>query len=345
MTKARSASGRVFVRRADARGCRHLSPDLSYALVLTAGLGTRLRPLTSVRAKPAIPLAGVPLVERIVRWLAGHDVREIVLNLHYKPETIAGVIGDGCHLGARVRYSWEQPEVLGSAGGPRLAAPLLSRDPFLIVNGDTLTDIDVRALAAAHAQSGALVTMALVPNGEPHRYGGVRLDSEGRVIGFAKRGRDAVGSHHFVGVQVAAAEAFASVRSGEARNSVGDVYDALLAAQPGRVRGFECSAAFWDIGSVADYWRTSLAFAAAERTARADVHATLLGLGQHVEIHSTAAVHESIVWDRVTVAAHAVLDGCIVTDDVTVPSGAEYRNAILLRGPGQTLTVVPRPTE
>lgn len=318
---------------------------MSHALILAAGLSTRLRPLTLVRAKPAIPVAGSPLAERIIRWLVSHDVREIVLNLHYKPETITRVMGDGRHLGARVRYSWEQPDVLGSAGGPRLASPLLAADPFLIVNGDTLTDLDLGALAAAHARSEALVTMALVPNNDPHRYGGVRLDARGQVVGFAKRGEAAVGSHHFIGVQVASAGAFASVRPGEARNSVGDVYDTLIASRPGSVRGFVCSAGFWDIGSVADYWRTSRTLAAAETTPDTQLRATLLGLGRQVHVDPTATIHESIVWDRVTVGARAVLDGCIVTDDVTVPSGSEHRNAILLCGPEQTLTVVPRPTD
>ena len=128
--------------------------SLPHALVLAAGLGTRLRPLTTVRAKPAIPVAGDPIVRRIARWLAGSGVTELVVNLHHRPETIARVLGDGSDLGARVRYSWEQPVVLGSAGGPRLALPMLEADTFFIVNGDTLTDVDLGQLAAAHDASG-----------------------------------------------------------------------------------------------------------------------------------------------------------------------------------------------
>lgn len=313
---------------------------LSHALVLAAGLGTRLRPLTHVRAKPALPLAGTPLVERIVGWLVAQDVTQLVLNLHHRPETIARVVGDGSHLGARVRYSWEQPAVLGSAGGPRLAAPIVGDDPFLIVNGDTLTDLDVRALADAHHRMGGLVTMAVVPNREPDRYGGVRLDAQGRVVGFAARGPSAAGTCHFVGVQVAHAEAFAGVRPGTAANSVGEVYDRLLAARPGSVRGLVCEAAFWDIGTVPDYWRTSRAFA--EEAAGAGDRATLgRGAGGHLDPH--AVVRDCILWDRVTVGPRAVLDGCIVTDDVAVPAGACHRDAILWRDPQGGLMVSPRP--
>jgi NDP-sugar pyrophosphorylase family protein len=90
------------------------------ALVLTAGLGTRLRPLTCVRAKAAVPVNGQPLIHRIIRWLVSGGGFDLVLNLHHTPETIAALVGDASALGARVRYSWEQP-VLGSAGGPRRA--------------------------------------------------------------------------------------------------------------------------------------------------------------------------------------------------------------------------------
>src|SRR5688500_4986481 len=115
------------------------------ALVLTAGLGTRLRPLTYARAKAAVPVNGEPLAGRVARWLAARGIRDQVYNLHHQPSTIAAVLGDGTGLGVRVRYSWELP-VLGSAGCPRRALPLLTDDGaerFLIVNGDTLTDVDI----------------------------------------------------------------------------------------------------------------------------------------------------------------------------------------------------------
>ena len=129
----------------------------SQALVLTAGLGTRLRPLTYVRAKPAIPVAGEPLIRRIIAWLAGRGIRDLVLNLHHLPETLTAVVGDGADLDARVRYSWEQPVVLGSAGGPHLALPLIAAYTFFIVNGDTITDVDPRSVFRSHAASGARV--------------------------------------------------------------------------------------------------------------------------------------------------------------------------------------------
>ena len=148
------------------------------ALVLTAGLATRLRPLSLLRAKAAIPVAGRALVSLIVEQLRDAGVTDVVLNLHYLPHTITGQVGDGLHLGVRVRYSWEGV-VLGSAGGPRRAAPLLDAATFLVVNGDTLASVDLHQLVAQHRASDALVTMATMPNQEPHKYGGVATAADG----------------------------------------------------------------------------------------------------------------------------------------------------------------------
>src|SRR5688572_2883593 len=225
------------------------------ALILTAGLGTRLRPLSYERAKGALPVAGEPLVRRILRWLADGGVTEAVLNLHHLPHTLTALVGDGSDLGVRVRYSWETP-VLGSAGGPRRALPLLGRSTFLIVNGDTLTDLDPAPLVEQHRQTGALVTMAVVPNTAPDRYSGLAVDDDGLVTGVIKRGSSAA-SFHFIGVQVAESEAFASVPPATPYESVGGLYQELIARRPGTIRAFRTRAAFLDIGTPSDYLETS----------------------------------------------------------------------------------------
>jgi NDP-sugar pyrophosphorylase family protein len=291
------------------------------ALVLTAGLGTRLRPLTLVRAKPAAPVAGVPLVGRILRWLHGQGVREAVLNLHYLPDTITRLVGDGAGYGLRVRYSWEDP-VLGSAGGPRRALPLLASDPFLIVNGDTLTDVDLEGLARGHREHGARVTMALVPNREPDRYGGVLVDDEDRVTGFTRKG-DARPSWHFVGVQAAAHEVFEGLKDGAPAESVSGVYRSLIESEPGSVRAFRTEAAFHDIGTAVDYLRTSLAFASTEGLVD-------LPVGTRVRIGPGSRLHHTAIWDDVVIGAGCALDGCVVGDGVVVPSGAAFTGCMLV---------------
>jgi NDP-sugar pyrophosphorylase family protein len=289
------------------------------ALILTAGLGTRLRPLTLARAKAAVPIAGEPLIRRIMRWLAAMHVTDLVLNLHHLPATITSIVGDGSDLGCRVRYSWEQPLLLGSAGGPRLALPILGADTFLIVNGDTLTDVDPAPLVASQSRTGALVTLALVPNVEHLRYGGVRLDDNGRVHGFVRPGPAAAGSFHFIGVQVAHRLAFERAPLAAASQSIGGVYDELIRVRPGSVQGVVVDASFHDVGSVADYWATAHAFGD-----RAAQH------GRNVRIDPTADVNGSILWDDVEVGAGAVLEECIVADRVRVAAGVRHRRAVLV---------------
>ena len=301
----------------------------THALVLTAGLGTRLHPLTMVRAKPAIPVAGEPLVRRIVRGLVRNGVTRVVLNLHHRPETIAAVMGDGSDLGASVRYSWEQPRILGSAGGPRQALPLVEAETFFLVNGDTITDASLEGVWRAHQASGALVTLALVPNHDPRRYGGVRLDADGAVIGFAARGPSAAGSFHFIGLQVAHREAFAAVPAGEPANSIGGIYDGLLSNRPGSVRGFVTAAGFWDVGTVDDYWRTSWALGGNETQASA------------ARVPESARLTRSIAWDDVEIGEGAAVDECILTDGVRVPAGTSHRRAILRRSADGTIVATP----
>ncbi len=293
------------------------------ALVLTAGLATRLRPLSLVRAKASLPVAGEPLIRRILRQLAAAGVTDAVLNLHHMPETIAAVVGDGQDLGLRVRYSWEVP-LLGSAGGPRRALRLLGAPSFFVLNGDTLTDCLLDPLLAAHRNSGALVTMALVPNREPLKYGGARMDDSGAITGFVGRGSSDP-SFHFIGVQVAEAAAFASVPDDTPWESVGTLYPALIAARPGSIRGLVTTASFADIGTPDDYRRTSLRISALEG------HDPLAG----ATIAPTASVTESVLWPGASVGADVVLDGCVVTDGVTIPAATHWQHVTIRAATGE----------
>jgi NDP-sugar pyrophosphorylase family protein len=289
------------------------------ALVLTAGLGTRLRPLTCLRAKAAVPVNGEPIVRRILDWLVGQGIADLVLNLHHRPETIAARVGDGSAVGARVRYSWEQP-VLGSAGGPRHALDLLS-DPFLLVNGDTLTGVNLDDLSAAHARSGAAVTMALIRNPRPDKYGGVRVSDDGWVTGFT-RPDPSIESFHFVGVQVAAARVFADLADGVPAESVGSLYPKLIQSNPRSIRAYVSNAAFQDIGTADDYLRTSLALAAVE--------GDRLAGGTGVRISESARLERTAVWDDVSIGEGATLVECVVADGARVPARARHERCAIV---------------
>jgi NDP-sugar pyrophosphorylase family protein len=306
------------------------------ALLLTAGLGTRLRPLTCVRAKAAVPINGEALVRRVIRTLAAAGIRDLVLNLHHRPASIAALVGDGGDLGVRVRYSWEQP-VLGSAGGPRRALPLVADsddDDFLIVNGDTLTDVDVWSLLARHRESRALVTMALIPNPRPSQYGGVLVSADGWITGFtraqpASAAVEPPQSFHFIGVQVASVRAFARLDDGVPTESVNALYPRLIGENPRNVAAFVSQASFLDIGTPRDCLDTSLALAQVEGTRF---------MGARVRAADSAVLVRTLVWDDVTVGARAHLQECIVADGARIPEGARFERCAIV--PAGTRTPV-----
>lgn len=295
------------------------------AIVLTAGLGTRLAPVTSAVAKPAVPVGGKALVVRVLEWLAGHGVTNAVLNLHHLPHTVTAVVGDGTPCGLRVRYSWE-PVILGSAGGPRLALSLLpgQTDPVLIVNGDTLTDLDLGALIEAHTENaadGALVTLAAIANPRPDHYNGLEIDEAGRVLRVRPKG-DAIGTWHFIGVQMAAPGVFAGLPIGQPAETVAGVYRDLIATRPGAVRVFRSTASFLDVGTPADYINAAWSLGTPS-TAHPGV---VIEPGGNDDdgppvLAADATFERCVVWKGATVGARASLTRCIVLSGAIVPAG------------------------
>lgn len=273
-----------------------------------------------------MPVAGEPLVRRLLRYAASGGVRDAVLNLHHLPETITRHVGDGADLGMRVRYSFESP-VLGSAGGPRKALSLLPAEDFFIINGDTLTSVDLGALAGHHRQTGAVVTIAVIPNQWPDRYGGIVVDAAGRFHSAVPRG-SRVRSYHMLGVQIAHPSAFASLPLNEPAESVRGVYPRLVAQDLGAVRAFLTAADFWDVGTPADYFDASREIGLREGRAFPHVGAGSL-------IAPTAHVTDSIIWDNVAIGAGALLNRCIVADGVTIPAGARFENCVIIQEDGE----------
>lgn len=287
------------------------------ALVLAAGLATRLQPLSSVRAKAALPVAGDALIARILRRLHAAGIRRVVINLHHLAASITRIVGDGSSFGLSIRYSWE-PEVLGSAGGPARAIPLLESDRFLIVNGDTLTDIDLPALIARHVDTNAQVTMAVVDG--DRRYNGIIADDTGVVRGFGRSER----ASHFIGIQAVNAAVFAGIDPDARSETVHGFYPAVIATRPGAIRTFHVREEFFDIGSPSVYLATARALAAREHRP--------LDRGEGCVVADDARVAETILWDRVSVGARAELTECVVADDVVVPPDAKYsRRSLVMR--------------
>jgi mannose-1-phosphate guanylyltransferase len=155
------------------------------AMVLAAGLGTRLRPITYAMPKPMVPVLNRPVMEHSVRLLARHGFGEAIANLHWFPETIEEYFGDGSAFGIDLSYSHEE-QLLGTSGGVRNAADFLG-DSFLVVAGDALTDIDLTAMREFHESHDGIATMVTKRVRDTSEFGVVIADSDGRVQGFQEK--------------------------------------------------------------------------------------------------------------------------------------------------------------
>jgi mannose-1-phosphate guanylyltransferase len=155
-------------------------------MVMAAGLGTRLRPLTYEVPKPMVPVVNRPIMEHILRMLPRHGFAEVIANLHWFPDVIRNRFGDGSDLGVDLTYSYED-ELMGTAGGVRNVSSFFGDEPFLVMAADALTDIDLGALVAAHNEKGGIATLAVKRVANVSEFGVVITGADGRIQGFQEK--------------------------------------------------------------------------------------------------------------------------------------------------------------
>jgi mannose-1-phosphate guanylyltransferase len=316
------------------------------AIVLAAGLGERMRPLTLLRAKPVLPVLNRPLLHWTIAHLVRQGVTEVVVNLHHLPGTVRRALGNGRTLGVPIRYS-NEPVLLGTGGGPRKVRRFFGDEPFLIVNGDVLYDFDLRELLREHRKSGAQATLSLRRNPDPKRYGGVVIDPEGWVRSIAGRPRVARGhAWLFTGVHILDPTLLDRLPAGVS-DSVRDLYIPLL-SEGGRIRGVPTRRAWYDFGSPSLYLsshmsmltsgfrtvrpRTKLIHPEARVSSRAHVHHAVIGAG--CEVAAGARVVGSVLWDGARVEAGGKVLGSILASGVRVGRGEDVSAEVRLAGEG-----------
>lgn len=162
-----------------------MSRDVKKAMILAAGLGTRLRPLTLEVPKVLVPVGGVPLLERTLAWLRRYGIEEVAINLHHLGEKVVDYLGDGSRFGMTVMYSWED-ELLGTAGGVKKVEYFFD-DTFVVVYGDVLTNLDLGAMVRLHTLRNAVATLALTPLRDGERAGVVWVNEDGRATKFVEK--------------------------------------------------------------------------------------------------------------------------------------------------------------
>jgi mannose-1-phosphate guanylyltransferase len=328
------------------------------AIVLVGGFGTRLRPLTLSAPKQMLPVGGVTMLERVVSKLGSFGVEQVVLSLGYQPDSFRAEFPDQICAGVRLEYAVE-PEPLDTAGAIRFAAESAGVDErVLAVNGDVLTDLDVAALWARHAELGGEATIALTPVEDPSRYGVVPIDDSGRVEAFIEKPDPGTAPSNWInaGTYVLEPSVLRRIPTGRKVSIERETFPELVAE--GSLYAVQSDAYWIDAGTPAAYLQAHLdlldgirgEFAPAiDPSARVDPDAKLsrsmVGAGAVVSagtevvdsvvmagarIGAGSHVERSIVGGRASLGASCELDDLVVVGfDTDVPAGTVARGGSL----------------
>ena len=296
------------------------------AMILAAGFGTRLWPLTIGRTKPAIPFLNRPLIGETIDYLRRYGITDLIINLHHEPGSVRDQIGDGSRFGVRIEYSLEEPVILGTSGALDAVRERLMEGTFVVINGKILTDLDLAAALDTHRRERAIATLMLRRNERCEQFREVLLDKRGHLQGFgafpdpaASRGGEI--PLMFTGIHLMEPEIFEWVPVGVPSDSVRDVYPRVLDA--GRTIAGHVASGRWDeLSTLARYHSISLAYL------QADGKDSICG--DRCQIDPTAKVERSILWSDVTIGADAQIRDCILGDGVTIPSRASFHGVVIV---------------
>ncbi len=290
------------------------------AMVLAAGLGTRLKPLTFEIPKPMVPVLDRPVMAHIVGMLQGQGFDELIANLHHYPDTIRGYFGD------RLTYRFED-ELLGTAGGVRNVADFFGDDPVLVVSGDALTDLDLNELLSRHRSSGGIATLTVKNVQNTREYGVVVHDEDGRITGFQEKPdpAEALSELANCGIYCFSPEIFDYFPDDDSVDWAADVFPALLDSDvPFFIHE---TTSYWnDMGSIAEL---------REGTWDMLSGALELGVGGGVEVPEHVEVVDGPVWigERCQIGEGVRLMGPVaIGDGARVGAGSSVRDSIVLPG-------------
>jgi mannose-1-phosphate guanylyltransferase/mannose-1-phosphate guanylyltransferase/phosphomannomutase len=307
-------------------------------MVLAAGVGSRLEPLTTQTPKPLVPVANIPVMEHILKLLKEHNFTDICANLHYMPEEIQNCFGDGSRLGINLNYKYEE-ELSGDAGGVRACRNFLGNSTFLVLMGDLLTDADLTHIFNEHKRKGALASIALKQVKDVSHFGVALLDGDGFITGFQEKPspEKALSNLASTGIYVLEPEVFDHIPK-EGQFGFGRQLFPSLVEKGLPVLGIEIDTYWSDVGTIAQY-RTSNFDALAEH-----IHLSLPGAKQkgshNVWISDQATIHPGakiagnvLIGSRSTVKEGVELSGTVVIgSDCEIESGARLQDCVIWDG-------------
>lgn len=308
-------------------------------MVLAAGLGKRLRPLTHEMPKPLVPVANRPVMEHILRLLHRHGFTELVTNLSHLPELITGRFGDGSALGVKLSYSLEE-KLLGTAGGVRNVAEFLTGgdgDSFLVISGDGLTDLDLSAMRAAHEAHGGIATLALKQVPDPGEYGVVITGEDGRIQAFQEKPdpAEALSDLASSGIYMFRDEIFDHFPDTDFVDWAMDVFPVLLDSDA-PMFGHKIDGYWNDVGSLGEYLQGNIDALEGAVALELDGEELQAGIrvGEAAQLSPDAELRPPVlVGPGAVIADGATLEGPLVIGaDCRVGAGAWIKGSVLLDG-------------
>ncbi|MBM3707542.1 MAG: NDP-sugar synthase [Actinobacteria bacterium] len=301
------------------------------AMVLAAGLGTRLRPLTDLISKPMAPIVNKPVMEHIIELLVKHNFKDVVCNLHWYPEAIKDYFGDGSRWGLSISYSYEE-FLMGTAGGAKNVEDFFECQTFLIISGDALTDIDLTEVFKFHKRKGGIATLVLTEVDDPSQYGVVILDKEDKIVGFQEKPLAGEEKSNLAnsGIYVFESDIFNYIQEKTFYDFGKNVFPDLLLKQI-PYYGFKHSQYWNDVGGLEEYQRGN--FDALEGKVKVNIPGKQIREG--VWVGKNCRVQEEVViippvciGNSCTIKKGAKLFGPIILGDNTVVD----ERAVLYRG-------------
>ena len=294
------------------------------AMILAAGFGERLWPLTADRTKPALPVLGKPLVGYVAEYLARSGITEVVVNLHHEPDSVRRALGDGRQFGVRLEYVYE-PEILGTSGALDNARSLLDSETFVVINGKLVTDIDLKSALQHHRQQNALATLVLQRNVARERFSIVET-RDGLVTRFAGMPSPADSNTEpplmFTGIHIMEPRIFDYIPRGIFSDTVVDAYPKAMAVGE-RIVAHVGEGSWYELSTLQRYLQISLALLH-------DQHRDFY-TGANPHIDANADVSQSVLWDDVVVAAGARVRRAVIGDRVRLKQGQVVEDAVVVR--------------
>jgi mannose-1-phosphate guanylyltransferase len=290
------------------------------AMILAAGMGERLRPLTNIYPKVLVPVVNKPVMERIIQLLTTHGVEKIVINAHHHYRMIRDCLKEGSPFGIKVELRIEK-EILGTGGGIKNTQDFWGNDPFIVINGDILTDIDLGDVYQFHLKKNHLVTMVLH---DFPQYNKVRVDKEMNILSIGP-GTDVKGALAFTGIHVINPEVLSFIPDKKRYNII-DTYKRLIDLKK-PIRGYIATGHRWiDIGTIADYLRANFYYlpsgnSAIDQKCSIDSGATLkdwVVIGKRSLIERGTLVQRSVLWNDVIIKEGMRVVDSVVTSGVVV---------------------------